>query len=59
MKSCAIIHVSLFFSHRLPIDQWWLKVRPLMRILSKHTESSYVTEGALEEFVDLEEIEDY
>lgn len=47
------------FEHRLPKEQWWLKVRPLMRILSKHTESSYVTEGALEEFVDLEEIEDY
>lgn len=47
------------FEHRLPLDQWWLKIRPLMRILSKHTEKSYVTEGATDDFIDLEELEDY
>uniref|UniRef100_A0A5S6QA40 ATP-dependent 6-phosphofructokinase n=1 Tax=Trichuris muris TaxID=70415 RepID=A0A5S6QA40_TRIMR len=24
------------FSHRVPKDQWWLKLRPLLRILAKH-----------------------
>lgn len=29
------------FEHRLPKDQWWLKLRPLLRILAKH-QSSYL-----------------
>jgi len=28
------------FDHRIPKDQWWLKLRPLLRILAKH-QSSY------------------
>jgi 6-phosphofructokinase 1 len=27
----------------MPIEQWWLKLRPLLRILAKH-ETVYVTE---------------
>uniref|UniRef100_A0AC35TN83 ATP-dependent 6-phosphofructokinase n=1 Tax=Rhabditophanes sp. KR3021 TaxID=114890 RepID=A0AC35TN83_9BILA len=32
------------FEHRLPLEQWWLKLRPLLRILSKH-ESCYLIEA--------------
>jgi len=32
------------FTHRIPREQWWLKLRPLLRILAKH-ESTYVEEG--------------
>ncbi|XP_034252696.1 ATP-dependent 6-phosphofructokinase isoform X2 [Thrips palmi] len=32
------------FEHRIPQNQWWLKLRPLFRILAKH-ESAYVEEG--------------
>ncbi|KAI8506126.1 hypothetical protein Bbelb_164790 [Branchiostoma belcheri] len=32
------------FKHRLPREQWWLKLRPLLRILAKH-ESVYEVEG--------------
>jgi 6-phosphofructokinase 1 len=28
------------WAHRLPRSQWWLKLRPLLRILSKH-DSNY------------------
>lgn len=31
------------FKHRLPQDQWWMKLRPLLRILAKH-ETVYVSE---------------
>ena len=24
------------FRHRLPLDQWWLKLRPLIKVLAKH-----------------------
>lgn len=33
-----------FFRHRIPKHQWWLKLRPLLRILAKH-DSSYETES--------------
>lgn len=39
------------FEKRLPCDQWWLKLRPLLRILAKHT-SIYHTEA-------MEDTEDY
>lgn len=29
---------------RIPKEQWWLKLRPLLRILSKH-DSAYEEEG--------------
>ncbi|XP_049946418.1 ATP-dependent 6-phosphofructokinase-like [Schistocerca serialis cubense] len=32
------------FEHRIPKEQWWLKLRPLLRILAKH-ESAYEEEG--------------
>jgi len=32
------------FKHRIPCHQWWLNIRPLLRILAKH-ESTYVEEG--------------
>lgn len=32
------------FEYRIPKNQWWLKLRPLLRILSKH-ESAYEEEG--------------
>jgi len=32
------------FKHRIPVHQWWLKLRPLLRILAKHA-STYVEEG--------------
>ncbi|KAM3725100.1 ATP-dependent 6-phosphofructokinase [Dirofilaria immitis] len=32
------------FEHRLPKDQWWMRLRPLLRILSKH-DSIYETEA--------------
>lgn len=32
------------FKHRIPQHQWWLKLRPLLRILAKH-DSSYETES--------------
>ncbi|CAJ0608965.1 unnamed protein product [Cylicocyclus nassatus] len=39
------------FDKRLPCEQWWLKLRPLLRILAKHT-SIYHTEA-------MEDTEDY
>ncbi|XP_069106568.1 ATP-dependent 6-phosphofructokinase-like isoform X2 [Argopecten irradians] len=33
------------FEQRIPKSQWWLKLRPLLRILAKHRESAYITEG--------------
>lgn len=32
------------FDQRIPKHQWWLKLRPLLRILAKH-DSSYEEEG--------------
>ncbi|CAD6193057.1 unnamed protein product [Caenorhabditis auriculariae] len=29
------------FKHRLPSSQWWLKLRPLLRILAKHRDTYY------------------
>jgi len=28
--------VCVIFSHQIPTDQWWLKLRSLFRILAKH-----------------------
>nr|CCQ42793.1 phosphofructokinase [Leucosolenia complicata] len=30
------------FKHRLPLDQWWVCLRPLLRILAKHRDHHYV-----------------
>jgi hypothetical protein len=32
--------------HRIPLDNWWLKLRPLLRILAKH-ESVYEVESVV------------
>ncbi|MEQ2203108.1 hypothetical protein XENOCAPTIV_024809 [Xenoophorus captivus] len=38
-----------FFSHRIPKEQWWLKLRPLMKILAKYKTSYDVSDaGQLE-----------
>jgi 6-phosphofructokinase 1 len=42
------------FEHRLPLDQWWLKLRPLLRILAKHESSYYETEAVPEVVADLD-----
>ena len=36
------------FVHRLPLDQWWMNLRPLNRILAKH-ETVYKSEVILNE----------
>lgn len=37
------------FEHRIPKEQWWLKLRPLMKILAKYKASFEVSEaGQLE-----------
>uniref|UniRef100_A0A8C7WW38 Uncharacterized protein n=1 Tax=Oryzias sinensis TaxID=183150 RepID=A0A8C7WW38_9TELE len=37
------------FEHRIPKDQWWLKLRPLMKILAKYKTSYDVSDaGQLE-----------
>jgi hypothetical protein len=43
--------LSLHFRSRLPQHQWWLTLRPLLRILAKHA-ATYETEGTLLRGVD-------
>lgn len=44
--------LSCVFSHRIPKDQWWLKLRPLMKILAKYKTSFDVSDsGQLEHVV--------
>lgn len=43
------------FEHRLPTEQWWLGLRPLLRVLARHrstVESSAVLESVEEESAD-------
>lgn len=43
---------SSVFSHRIPKEQWWLKLRPLMKILAKYKTSYDVSDsGQLEHVV--------
>lgn len=52
------IHLLLFpddHSKRIPKEQWWLKLRPLLRILAKHSVVSYETEA---EMIDIDEESD-
>jgi 6-phosphofructokinase 1 len=37
----AALHAETDWVHRLPREQWWLKLRPLLRILAKHTSNNY------------------
>ncbi|XP_061181740.1 ATP-dependent 6-phosphofructokinase-like isoform X2 [Saccostrea echinata] len=45
------------FEHRIPTDQWWLKLRPLLRILAKHREKAYQTEGVMTGVDDVEDVD--
>ncbi|XP_022091209.1 ATP-dependent 6-phosphofructokinase-like isoform X2 [Acanthaster planci] len=36
------------FEHRIPTNQWWMKLRPLLRILAKHA-STYIVESEVQE----------
>lgn len=42
--------------HRIPQEQWWMKLRSLMRILAKH-ENVYVSEVLKKDYSDEEEID--
>ncbi|XP_050395113.1 ATP-dependent 6-phosphofructokinase isoform X2 [Patella vulgata] len=33
------------FDKRIPEDEWWLKLRPLLRILARHVDADYEREG--------------
>lgn len=48
----VLIYTDFLFlalSHRVPTDQWWLKLRPLMKILAKYKTSYDVSDaGQLE-----------
>lgn len=44
-----VYQVFSCFRHRIPKENWWLKLRPLLRILAKH-DSIYETEGVEEQF---------
>jgi len=49
-------HGYIFYSrNRIPLNQWWLKLRPLLRILAKHRERAYITEGVLAGVDEVEE----
>lgn len=44
---CVLLNfINIFASSRLriPKEQWWLKLRPLLRILAQH-DSTYEEEG--------------
>ncbi|XP_063993770.1 ATP-dependent 6-phosphofructokinase isoform X2 [Diachasmimorpha longicaudata] len=41
------------FEHRIPTYQWWIKLRPLLKVLAKH-ESTYEEEGL---YITVEEME--
>jgi len=43
VSECMIEEVYLC-RHRIPLDNWWLKLRPLLRILAKH-DSIYEVES--------------
>lgn len=39
-----LLDILFFHRQRIPKTQWWLKLRPLLRILAKH-DSAYEEEG--------------
>jgi len=44
---CVCVCVCACVSrHRIPLDNWWLKLRPLLRILAKH-DSVYESESVV------------
>uniref|UniRef100_A0A8C9I6B1 Uncharacterized protein n=1 Tax=Piliocolobus tephrosceles TaxID=591936 RepID=A0A8C9I6B1_9PRIM len=45
----AELKKQTYFEHRIPKEQWWLKLRPLMKILAKYKASYDVSDsGQLE-----------
>ncbi|KAK6959647.1 ATP-dependent 6-phosphofructokinase [Biomphalaria glabrata] len=40
------------FDKRIPKEQWWLKLRPLLRILAKHSVVSYEVEAEIKANID-------
>lgn len=42
------------FRHRIPTYQWWMKLRPLLKVLAKH-ESTYEEEGL---YITVEEMDE-
>lgn len=54
-----LIYSSLYvifkrkFRHRIPTYQWWMKLRPLLKVLAKH-ESTYEEEGL---YITIEEMD--
>ncbi|XP_072038033.1 ATP-dependent 6-phosphofructokinase-like isoform X3 [Amphiura filiformis] len=41
---CVDLKVKTDFEHRIPKHQWWMKLRPLLRILAKHR-STYIKDA--------------
>jgi len=39
--------------HRIPVENWWLKLRPLLRIMAKH-ETTYMAEELPEHIEELD-----
>lgn len=44
---CPSLVKTLCYSKRIPKEQWWLKLRPLLRILAKHSVVSYEMEAEM------------
>jgi len=42
------LHTMCNCRHRIPLDSWWLKLRPLLRIMAKH-ETTYLAEDVKEQ----------
>ena len=51
------VYNYFIFRHRIPLENWWLKLRPLLRILAKH-DSTYEMQGIEEVFDDYNADED-
>lgn len=54
MKTMYGANFHLNFRKRKPKEQWWLKLRPLLRILAKHQEGPYRADAIISKF-DLED----
>ena len=40
----AQLTVLFFFRHRIPIHQWWIQLRPLLRIMAHYSDDTAVYE---------------
>jgi len=49
-----VISCKNYFRHRIPTYQWWMKLRPLLKVLAKH-ESTYEEEGL---YITVEEMDE-